>query len=213
MLLELLGIVFSAISHRICVQLKYSNWIFHNINKKNETNFENFLTFSIVHISKRIWYIQVKNGSTFSNTFMAFHCWQQVLVFSHFFLYSFGCKCSKYGSDHCILHCILHLHLKTISIYIIYKKKETKLDYRLCLVLCSSLTLAGAAFNQTRLFFFFLFSLVVIFIEIVQGFTLLVCFVIKAETKLKSDALNKSNSKQIIEDYCSGSINSPLNCK
>lgn len=46
-----------------------------------------------------------------------------------------------------------------------------------------------------------------------QGFTVLVCFVIKAETKLKSESLNKSNSKQIIEDYCSGSINSPLNCK
>lgn len=51
------------------------------------------------------------------------------------------------------------------------------------------------------------------FFEFAQGFTLLVCFVIKAETKLKSDALCKTSSKQIIDDYCSGSINSPLNCK
>lgn len=59
----------------------------------------------------------------------------------------------------------------------------------------------------SSLSFFFLF------VKSIQGLALLICFVLKAEMKLKTDVLNKSNSKQIIEDYCSGSINSPLNCK
>lgn len=64
------------------------------------------------------------------------------------------------------------------------------------------------------LFFLFHFKWIFIFrLFFIQGFTVLVCFVIKAESKLKSDSLNKGNGKQIIEDYCSGSINSPLNCK
>ncbi|XP_055301227.1 uncharacterized protein LOC129567889 [Sitodiplosis mosellana] len=61
--------------------------------------------------------------------------------------------------------------------------------------------------NSNEILFSYIFGALCICL----GFTLLFCFVIKAETKLKSDALNKSNSKQIIEDYCSGSINSPLN--
>lgn len=55
-------------------------------------------------------------------------------------------------------------------------------------------------------------SLNVSFLVYSQGLAILLCFVVKAEMKLKTDSLGK-NTKHSIEDFCSGSINSPLNCK
>ncbi|XP_037038030.1 uncharacterized protein LOC119075648 [Bradysia coprophila] len=46
--------------------------------------------------------------------------------------------------------------------------------------------------------------------SIILGFSVLFCFVIKAEEKLQSETINKSTTKQCIEEYCSGSINSPI---
>lgn len=48
---------------------------------------------------------------------------------------------------------------------------------------------------------------------LLQGFSILFCFVVKAEVNFKSKPMNKKTIKHGIEDYCSASINSPLNCK
>lgn len=63
-------------------------------------------------------------------------------------------------------------------------------------------------------FFDFFYKFLINFMFLFQGFSILICFVLKAEVKFKSQSSKNVCSKKMLEDnFCSGSINSPLSCE
>lgn len=87
-----------------------------------------------------------------------------------------------------LYRCMLNWNKKKKLPWVISKKK--KLLKNVCFLV----------YNFLKIFF--------------QGFSILICFVLKAEVKLKSQSSKNVCTKKMLEDnFCSGSINSPISCK